>query len=71
MPQAQPCYREGINAGSGPDAVLPEATPEHADRRGRTDTDTARRAAYAASLGPGGFAELLGRIDRAHEQVGV
>ncbi|GAB4817542.1 hypothetical protein N2152v2_004588 [Parachlorella kessleri] len=67
--QAQPCYREGINAGSGPGAVLPEASPEHADRRGRTDTDTARRAAYAASLGPEGFAELLSRIDRAHEQL--
>ncbi len=67
--QAQPCYCEGINEGPGPDVALPEAPPEFADRKGRTDTDGARRAAYAASLGPEGFAQLLARIDRAHAQV--
>ena len=47
--QAQPCYREGVNEGPGPEAELPEAGPEFADRRGRTDSEIARRQAPQAA----------------------
>lgn len=67
-PQAQPFYSQGINDGPGPGAGLPEAPLEFA-HRGRTDTAAARRAAYAASLGPERFARLLERVEAAYQQV--
>lgn len=68
--QSQPCFQEGVNEGPGPEVTLPETSSEFADSKGRTDTPSVRRAAYAAGLGQEGFAQLLDRIDQAYEQVG-
>lgn len=63
----QPFYQRDANAGPAHcAAVLPDAPPEMADSKGRTDSASARRPAFAAMLGEQRFRELLQRVEAAH-----
>jgi tRNA:m4X modification enzyme len=58
-------FAPGVNAGPGPDAVLPPPPPDLADASGRCGTAAAARLALALRLGRTRFLELTARVERA------